>query len=135
MRAETERTCLQVAVAVASMVPILAGIAGVVEGPAFVRGVEASPTDLDSHFRYLSGLLLGIGLAFVTCIPRIERAAVLFRALALIVFLGGIGRLLSAVLLGLPGGGHMFGLAMELGVVPLLALWQGRVARRSAAKD
>ena len=31
---------------------------------------------------------------------------------------------------GAPGFGHLFGLAMELGIVPLILLWQARVARR-----
>jgi hypothetical protein len=54
----------------------------------------------------------------------------LFRTLAFIVVVGGLSRLLSLVQVGTPGPGHQFGLAMELGIVPLLALWQARVARR-----
>ena len=86
--------------------------------------------NLDSHFRYLSGLLLGIGLAFAATIPAIERRTLLFRTLGAVVFVGGLARLLSALELGLPGRGHVFGLAMELVTVPLLVLWQARVARR-----
>ena len=129
MSPAAERRLLQVAVAAACMVPLLAGGFGVMRGPAFAGGV-AGPIDLDSHFRYLSGLLLGIGLVFLGCIPAIERRTVVFRLFAAVVFVGGIARLLSFAELGLPGPGHRFGLVMELLVVPLLALWQGRVARR-----
>jgi hypothetical protein len=106
-------------------------------GPALVRGIDpgGAPTDLDSHFRYLSGLLLGFGLAFLACVPAIERRTAVFRTLGLIVLIGGLARLLSAITIGLPGPGHVFGLAMELGTVPALVLWQARVARLFAASE
>ena len=132
MSPAVERRLLQGAVAVASLVPLSAGGLGMVEGPGFLRGLGAEvSTDLDSHFRYLSGLLAGIGLGFVSCIPAIERRGARFRLLGLIVVLGGLARLVSLAVHGAPGGGHLFGLAMELGVVPLLMLWQARVARKS----
>ena len=96
-----------------------------------LRGVEAPvATDLDSHFRYLSGLLFGIGLVFLASIPAIERKGPIFRTLGAVIFAGGLARLLSLAEAGPPGAGHLFGLVMELGVVPLLVLWQARVARR-----
>jgi hypothetical protein len=126
---KVERTLLQCAVALGCVVPLLAGGAGMVEGPAFLRGVgSGAPPDLDSHFRYLSGLLFAIGLAFASCIPGIERKTARFRLLALLVFIGGLGRLFSFASIGLPGSGHVFGLVMELVTVPLLVLWQARVA-------
>ena len=130
----SERRLLQIAVAIACLVPLLAGGAGVIAGPAMLKGVGA-PTaiDLDSHYRYLSGLLFGLGLMFAACIPRIERKRALFGGLALIVVCGGLARLVSLIALGPPGAGHLFGLAMELGIVPALALWQARVARRRLA--
>ncbi|HEX8380977.1 MAG TPA: DUF4345 domain-containing protein [Allosphingosinicella sp.] len=124
-----ERRLLQLAVALGCVVPLLAGGAGMIEGPAFLSGVgRDSPADLDSHFRYLSGLLFAIGIAFASCIPGIERKTGRFRLLALLVFVGGLGRLFSFLSIGSPGAGHVFGLAMELGTVPLLVLWQWRVA-------
>jgi len=130
MKAETEKRLLQACVALACIVPLLAGGSGVIESVGGIRGVEEPvPVDLDSHFRYLSGLLLGLGIAFALCIPSIERKGLLFRALGLIVVVGGLSRLLSLIAVGAPGPGHQFGLAMELVTVPLLVLWQMRVAR------
>ena len=133
MTASAERRALQAAIAIGLLVSLYAGGAGVVEGPSMVKGVGG--TDLDSHFRYLSGLLLGIGLAFIACIPAIERRTTVFRTLGAIVIVGGLARLLSAADLGLPSSGHLFGLTMELAAVPLLVLWQGRVARRFASTE
>lgn len=127
----TEKKLLQIVVAVACLVPLLAGGSGVLRGAEMMHGVGAGPpVDLDSHFRYLSGLLLGMGLAFVWCIPAIERRTLLFRTLGFLAVVGGFARLLGVILNGVPGPGHVFGLAMELGTVPLLILWQSRVARR-----
>jgi hypothetical protein len=133
MTPSAERRALQAAIAIGLLVSLYAGGTGVLEGPAMVKG--SGGTDLDSHFRYLSGLLLGIGLAFIACIPAIERRTTVFRTLGAIVFVGGLARLLSAFELGLPSGGHRFGLMMELVVVPLIVLWQGRIARRSATAE
>lgn len=125
-----ERRLLQFAVALACLVPFAAGGAGVIESVSMVKHVDIPPTDLDSHFRYLSGLLVGVGLGFGACIPRIEAKSALFRGLTLVVVCGGLSRLLSLLVVGVPSAGHLFGLGMELGVVPALALWQARVARR-----
>lgn len=128
----TERTLLQATVAVACLVPILTGLDGVLRGAGMFRLV--TPTaDLDSHFRYLSGIFLMLGLAFASTIPRIEHRGPRFRLLGAMVIMGGLARALSWAMIGAPGPGHRFGLVMELAVVPLLMLWQARVARRMAA--
>lgn len=133
MAPETEKRLLQIATAAACVVPFVAGGGGVIESAAMLKGVsDPIPVDLDSHFRYLSGLLLGIGIVFLACLPRIERRRPVFLALGLIIVVGGLSRLLSLSEAGMPGPGHRFGLLMELVVVPAIVLWQGRVARRFA---
>jgi hypothetical protein len=125
-----QRRLLQGAVAFACLIPLGMGALSLVHGPAILRGIGAeAPVDLDSHFRYLSGLLLGIGLAFASCIPTIERSTARFQTLGFIVVVGALGRLVSLSDEGTPGSGHLFGLLMELVCVPLLMLWQARLAR------
>jgi hypothetical protein len=130
MEIRTERRLLQAAIAAACLVPLVMGAISIARGPEVIRGVIAPEPDLDSHFRYLSGLLFGIGLSLAACIPRIEANGAVFRLLGLIVILGGLARLVSLLVAGTPGAGHLFGLAMELTVVPLLLVWQARVARK-----
>jgi hypothetical protein len=120
---------LQAVVAVLALIPTLTGIAGIVLGPDFLRVDPPWPTDLDSHFRFLSGVFLGVGIGFYSCIPRIGRKTGRFRLLAGLTVAGGMARLGSLMLVGLPSGGHLAGLAMELVAVPLLVLWQARIAR------
>lgn len=136
MAPTTERRCLQAAVAVAGLVPISAGLAGILLG-AQMAGALAIPeslraVSLDSHVRYLSGLLLGLGLAFWSFIPAIERRTTEARLLTALVFLGGLARLYGVAQGGFPSGPMCFGLVMELVVTPLLCLWQARVARRTS---
>jgi hypothetical protein len=119
---------LQVTVAALCLVPISAGAAGLLLGPEVVGAVHGQ-TDLDSHFRYLSGIFLGVGLGFLWTVPAIESRTTVFRLLTACVVMGGLGRLLSLVLIGPPTLAHLVGLVLELVVVPLLAVWQSRVAR------
>ncbi len=126
---DAERRGLQAIVAIACLVPLTIGGISVMEGPGWLGHPPVVPSDLDSQFRYVSGIFLGLGLAFVTCIPAIERKGARFRLLGLLVVAGGLARALSWATVGAPSTGHQLGLAMELGVVPLLMLWQARIAR------
>jgi hypothetical protein len=123
-----ERHALQVVVALGCLVPIGAGAAGVMLGPRIVDSGVVGSADLDSHFRYLSGLLLAIGCGFVSTIPNIERKGDRFRLLTGVVVLGGVGRLVSLLAIGIASPAMVAALVMELLVTPLLALWQRRVA-------
>ncbi len=125
------RRGLQIAVGLGALVPIAAGLAGILLGPDMAGAEQETPVSLDSHFRYLSGLLLGIGVAFWITLPDIQNKSSQFRLLTAIVFTGGLGRLISLIEKGIPDTGMQFGLAMELIVTPLLALWQYAVARRT----
>lgn len=130
-RRNFERRALQGVVALACLVPLSASLDGIVRGAAMFAGIphHPVPVDLDSHFRYLSGIFLMLGVGFVSCVPAIERKGPRFRALGAMVIAGGLARGLSWLTVGAPGAGHRFGLAMELGVLPVLLLWQARVAR------
>lgn len=132
------RRALQVAVALGSLSPLGFGLAGVVQGPAMVlpEGTPV-PADLDSHWRFLSGIFFGVGLVFLSTVPAIERRTALFRAAGAAIVAGGLGRLYSLLAVGTPTLPHLIGLGAELVLVPLLILWQARVAMRDcgAAAD
>ena len=125
-----EKRLLQVVVALACLVPLSVGGQSVLHGPGGIGPLRAVPVDLDSHFRYISGIFFGVGVAFVTCIPAIERKGARFRLLGALVVAGGCARLVSLLAVGVPSRGHVLGLGMELGVVPLLIWWQWRIERR-----
>ena len=125
-----ERKLLQQAIAIVATIPVAAGLYGVLFGQALTG--DAVSISAESHFRYLSGLLLGIGLCFWSTLPSIEIRTGRFRLLTLLVVIGGLGRLIGLGLTGLPSFFMIGGLFVELIVAPLLCLWQTRVANRYA---
>ncbi len=120
-----ERHTLQLAIFLAGWVPVLGGATGAARG---ARAFGAWPgAAADSHVRYLSGLLLAIGLVFWGCIPAIERRTMIVRTLTFVVVVGGLARLAGWAFAGDPSS-MRWALIMELGVAPALCLWQTRVA-------
>ena len=119
---------LQIAIAVAGLVPVLAGGLGALN-PERLH-LAGSPHAL-THAAYLSGLLLGLGLGFWSLIPTIERQSRAVTLLTAMVLVGGLARAFTAARLG-PWDAHvMVPLIMELGVTPALWAWQRRVSSLS----
>lgn len=124
MNPHLERRLLQFIIVIAAVVPVTAGAWGA------AGGLHLSGSAADSQVRYLSGLLLGIGLSFWALTPTIERRGAVVRVLALIVVIGGLARLFGVVTTGAAHPIAVVPLVMELAVTPLLALWRERVERR-----
>lgn len=135
MQPKTERRLFQMVVAIAGLVPVSAGLAGALFGVgAFDDG---APPALDpvllSHVRYLSGLLLGIGLVFWATLAGPEKHGPVYLVLTAIVAIGGIARLAGHLFWDVPlGPANLFALAMELGVTPAIWLWRRRIEATGA---
>lgn len=123
MSPRLELAALRAAVAIAAAVPVTVGLWGV------VGGLGAFGPFVDSHFRYLSGLLLGMGLMFWGLLPGIERWRWPFRALCALVVFGGLARLGAAIGTGM-GWSVEAALTMELVVTPALFIWRESLDRR-----
>lgn len=128
MNQQLERRLLQGVVAVCCVVPIGGGILGVAQGAGMVG--HAGDVTLDSHVRYLSGLLLAIGLCFASTIPEIEKKSARFLITSSIVVIGGLARGYGVLIDGWPSVTMQFALLMEIVIVPMLAAWQHLLARR-----
>jgi hypothetical protein len=121
-----EKRLLQIAVALAGVVPLTAGALGIL-APGML-GLYGDRAGL-SHAAYLSGLLLGIGLAYWWLIPDIEKRRGAFTLLTVLVQVGGLARLVIAIRLEALSIGVGLALLMELAVAPLLWFWQRRVSK------
>jgi uncharacterized protein YjeT (DUF2065 family) len=124
------RRALQIATALLALVPVLTGLITMlgVSDPLYASsGVPALPV-LDSNLRFFGGVWLGLGLALLWLVPRIESESVLFRVIWGGIFLGGIGRLLSMAMVGLPPLPFVGFTALEVIGAPLFVYWQHRVA-------
>ena len=125
---------LQIATALLGLVPLLTGLITMlgVHDPLYsAAGIPALPV-LDSNLRFFGGVWLGLGIAILWLVPRIETETVLFRAIWGAIFLGGAGRLLSILLVGTPPIPFVGFTALELIGAPLFIYWQHRVAEAAA---
>lgn len=117
---------LQVTIAIAACVPVFAGVYGVINNVGIIS--EATILN-DNHIRYLSGLLLAIGLAFWSFIPKIETKTTKIRLLTFIVFVGGLSRAFGTVFHGELTPSIVFALTMELIITPLICFWQKKISQ------
>ena len=128
------KRALQIITALLALVPILTGLITMlgVHDPLYASsGVPALPV-LDSNLRFFGGVWLGLGIALLWLVPRIEGQTVLYRVIWGAIFLGGIGRLLSMPLIGAPPIPFIGFTALEVIGAPLFVYWQHRVATAAA---
>jgi len=94
---------LQITIAILSLVPLSIGAIGIVLGTSRWLPANTITPDFDSHYRYIAGYYVSLGLLGLWVIPRIERHTGLFRVICASVFMGGVGRVASIFQVGLPG--------------------------------
>ena len=126
---------LQVATAILAAVPVLTGLLAMtgLDDPLYASAHLPRDATLDSNLRFYAGVWLGLGLAAFWLLPRIERETTLFRALWLMIFVGGLGRLTSLLLAGMPFPPFIGFTVLEVAGAPLFVWWQQRVAQAAGA--
>lgn len=124
---------LQVVSGLMGLVPLITGVVQMmgIHDPLYASLHLPADATLDGNMRFLAGIWLGLGLASLWLVPRITEQTVLFRCLWLMIFLGGIGRVVSMVQVGLPMGPFIAFTALELLGAPLFVYWQHRVVQNS----
>ncbi len=120
---------LQIVAAAMSLIPLYYGAMNLVYGAArFIAAEDVTPA-LDSQFRFQSAWYLGLAFIIWWMIPNIERHTILFRILIGALFLGGLARVYSYIMVGAPPESMLGAMALEL-LLPLLIFWQGRLAQK-----
>jgi len=128
------RRPLQIASGLLGVIPVVTGaltMMGLADPIYAAAGLPAHAL-LDSNLRFLGGLWLVLGLSLFWLIPRIEHETVLFRVLWLMIFAGGVGRLLSMAFVGPPPWPFIGFTLLEIAGAPFFIAWQARLARASA---
>lgn len=127
------RRALQVTTSVLALIPVGSGVVGLLglRDPLYVLHGVVPNAALDSNLRFFSEFWLGAGLVMLWMIPRIEREGSLFRAFWAMIFLGGVGRVLSLLDAGPPPPPLLAALLLELAGAPLFVLWQRRIEREA----
>jgi len=125
---------LQVATGLLGVIPVVTGaltMMGLGDPIYSAAGLPAYAL-LDSNLRFLGGLWLVLGLTLFWLIPRMERETALFRTLWLMIFAGGVGRLLSIAFVGSPPWPFIGFTLLEIAGAPFFIAWQTRLARAAA---
>lgn len=124
---------LQAVSALMGAVPVITGLVQLmgIHDPLYANLHLPQDPTLDSNMRFLAGVWLGLGLASWWLVPRIAQETVLFRFVWLLIFLGGIGRVLSMANLGLPMTPFIAFTALEIIGAPVFIYWQHRVAHEA----
>nr|WP_315488706.1 DUF4345 domain-containing protein [uncultured Rhodoferax sp.] len=127
------KRALQIVSALMGTVPVITGLVQLmgIHDPLYASLNLPADATLDSNMRFLAGVWLGLGLASLWLVPRITEETVLFRVLWLMIFLGGIGRVVSMASVGLPLTPFIAFTALEILGAPLFVYWQHRVVQNS----
>jgi hypothetical protein len=86
---------------------------------------------LDSQNRFFGACFAGYGALLLLCASDVRRYASVLNVVVSFVALGGVARLISIALYGVPAP-QVIGLTVIELVAPLLLLWQRRVLAASA---
>jgi hypothetical protein len=121
------RRLVIIVIAVLGVVPIATGLLAVIGGPVAEPGGEVISPSLDSEYRFAHVIWIGAGVVLWWSLRRAAQRALVTRVVLLIAAAGGIGRIISAVLYGLPHPVFIAAGCVELFVVPLVVLWHSRV--------
>jgi predicted membrane channel-forming protein YqfA (hemolysin III family) len=122
---------LQIVTAVLAAIPVATGVISMsgINDPLYSSAALPPSTLLDSNLRFFGGVWFGLGIAMYWLIPSIEKQTSLFRALWGMIFAGGIGRLVSMLILGPPPAPFIGFTMLEIVGAPLMILWQARLAK------
>ncbi len=120
---------LQIALAVLSLIPLVFGLLGVVFGVGRFLPFDEAAAPLDSQYRFLSAIYIGIAVLIWRIIPSVEKHGWIITTLVAAIFAGGIARVYSAYLYDYAPVQLVAAAALELGS-PALIFWQRAVANR-----
>ena len=122
---------LQIVLGVLTIITFAFGPINFFLGAGFHLPSECVTPEIDSHIRFQFTWFFGLGLIIWWMIPNIERHTALFRIIALTMFVGGIGRLVSMYVIGIPDATIVAATILEL-AFPLLILWQNAIAHSTS---
>jgi hypothetical protein len=124
---------LQIITGLLGAIPIVTGILTMfgLSDPLYATAHLTPNVLLDSNLRFFGGTWLGLGLAVWWLVPTIDKRGNMYRILWGMIFLGGLGRVLSMLFAGVPPAPFIGFTVLELLGAPLLIAWQYRLEKSS----
>ncbi len=123
------RKILQIFLVILGLVPNVTGILTMmgINDPLFAELNLPYSALLDSELRFLGGVWLGLGTAVLATVRELEKHFALYRVLWGMIFLGGIGRLISMFVMGLPPVPFIGFTVLEIVGAPIFVYWHYRL--------
>lgn len=127
----TSRRTFQAVLVLSGLFVVATGALDIVTGTALLPDSREIPVNVDSQYRFFASIWLTLGAVLLWIVPRPEQAVGPLRAVCGAVFLGGLARLLSLAVAGVPHPMFLAFIVIELVVPPALVIWQNRLTRTS----
>jgi hypothetical protein len=110
-------------------IPFASGLIGMVVGPKTLPGDSSEVmATLDSEYRFINAFWFSIAPIIWSTLPRVEKETTKLRLIMGVVFAGGLARLISWRRTGRPHPVFLGAIAIELAGMPVMAVWQNRLA-------
>lgn len=118
---------LQIVLALVSLIPLFFAILGLSLGAQPLGGADVAGA-LDNQFRYLSGIYVLVTLLLWKVIRNVEEEGTTLALATAALAIGGVGRLISMLVVGDASPEQTAFTALEIGA-PVLIIWQRMVAK------
>jgi hypothetical protein len=126
---KSERRALQLMLGTLACIPFATGLTSMLTGTKKLPGdsSQVTPT-LDSEYRFVNAFWLSTAPIIWSTLPQIEEDSTTLRLVMGTVFIGGLARLVSWRKTGRPHPVFIGAIVLELVGMPLIAVWQRRLA-------
>ena len=125
---------LQIFLGLFGMTAIFIASLHIVLGPSAIPGSVPVNDTMDSEDRFYATLFAAYGVALLWCIKGVERKSSVVYFLALTFLVGGLARLMSIAVVGLPNTLFIAMTVLELLIPFSMAFMQSRISRTANAQ-
>ncbi len=125
------RKTLRIFLIILGLVPTITGALTMmgIHDPLFADLNLPHSALLDSDLRFLGGIWLGLGITVLATVRELEKHFPLYRILWGMIFLGGVGRLISMFVIGLPPAPFIGFTVLEIVGAPIFLYWHYQLAK------
>ena len=125
------RKIFRVLLVILGFVPTVTGMLSMmgIHDPLFADLNLPASALLDSDLRFLGGVWLGLGITVLVTVNSFEKHFALYRILWGMIFLGGVGRLISMFIIGLPPVPFVGFTALEIIGAPIFVYWHSQLVK------
>jgi hypothetical protein len=129
------RKTLQVLLAGFGVTVIVISLLHIVLGPASIPGSVPVNATMDSEDRFYATLFMAYGAALLWCVKGVEYKSLSVKLLALVFFIGGLARIVSMLVVGLPNPFFIVMTLFELALPFVIVFLNARVSGVSHASS